>query len=57
MKYDQWNKYLSIVSKGGREGCLRFPKLNTTTYQNYHQYRAISMYNELPIDIKLMNDK
>jgi len=57
MKYDQGNKYLRIFSKGRREGCLKVPKLNTTTFQNYYQYWAIPMYNEFPMDIKLINDK
>lgn len=53
--YIQDNKSLSIISKGRRD--LRIYKYNTTADQNYYQYIAIVMFNELRNYIKLIKDK
>jgi hypothetical protein len=33
--------YLIKISEGRREGCLKIPKYNINTCQNYYVYRAI----------------
>lgn len=38
-----------------REGCLKIPKYNATTSQNY--YVAMLIYSKIPMKVRLINDK
>lgn len=55
--YNKKNDCFSIISKGRREDCLKVSKLNITVYQNYYQYKTISVFNELPVEIGLIRNK
>lgn len=39
------------------ESCHKLPKLNTAVYQNYCKYKSLSIFNELSLEIELINNK
>lgn len=55
--YNEENNCFSVNSEGRREGCLKVLKLNITAYQNYYRYKAISVFNELNVEIRLIHNK
>lgn len=55
--YNEENNCFSVNSEGRRKGCLKVLKLNINVYQNYYRYKAISVFNELNIEIRLIHNK